>query len=156
MDAVQNFYDEWAKEYHLIFADWKESIKRQGQVLDDLVHSELDSGARTILDCTCGIGTQSIGLAAKGHKVTSTDLSPKAVARAVREAEGFGIKLSGKVADLRKLDEIVSESFDVVLSRDNSICHLVEEDDLFLAMRQMFGEYGQGGSFSRVSAITTP
>ena len=35
-----------------------------------------------VLDCSCGIGTQAIGLALRGHRVTGTDLSFRAAARA--------------------------------------------------------------------------
>ena len=35
-----------------------------------------------VLDCSCGIGTQAIGLALRGHDVLATDLSPGVVERA--------------------------------------------------------------------------
>jgi hypothetical protein len=38
--SVRDFYDELAHDYHLMFRDW-------------------DAG--TVLDCSCGIGTQAIG-----------------------------------------------------------------------------------------------
>jgi SAM-dependent methyltransferase len=146
-DPVKDFYDGWADEYHLIFADWVQSVKRQGKVLGDLIRSQLGEKAETVLDCTCGIGTQSIGLASRGFRVTASDLSPKAVERALKEAETFGVKLTGRVADLRTLDRSIAERFDVVLTGDNSICHLIEESDLRLAAKQMRARVRPGGLF---------
>ncbi len=52
------FYDELADDYHLIFADWNASIARQASVITALLHDHgMASG--TILDASCGIGTQA-------------------------------------------------------------------------------------------------
>ena len=80
--SVAHFYDELADDYHLIYADWEASIRRQGDALDALIGQD----RAVVLDCSCGIGTQAIGLALRGHRVTGTDLSPRAAARAAREA----------------------------------------------------------------------
>ena len=144
---VKEFYDGWAEEYHLIFADWKQSIERQGVILTDVIRSQLGNTAETVLDCTCGIGTQSIGLASHGFRVNATDLSSKAVARAKREAGTFGVSLSCDVADIRSLDSVITDRFDVVLTCDNSICHLLEDDDLRSATKQMYARVRPGGLF---------
>ena len=85
-DSVRAFYDELAESYHLIFADWQGSMRRQATALDRLIQEQLGPGPHDILDCACGIGTQAIGLALLGHRVQATDISPNAVARAEREA----------------------------------------------------------------------
>ncbi len=66
------FYDELADDYHLIHSDWDASARRQGDVLDALI----DRACATVLDCSCGIGTQAVGPALHGHSVTGTDISP--------------------------------------------------------------------------------
>jgi len=33
-DSVARFYDGLADEYHLLFADWDASVRRQGEILD--------------------------------------------------------------------------------------------------------------------------
>ncbi|MFI0817910.1 methyltransferase domain-containing protein [Streptomyces sp. NPDC021098] len=80
--SVTHFYDELTDDYHLIYADWDVSVHRQGQVLDSLTGQE----HAAVLDCSCGIGTQAIGLAQHGHRATGTDLSRRALARAAGEA----------------------------------------------------------------------
>ncbi|GGS94535.1 hypothetical protein GCM10010206_66490 [Streptomyces cinerochromogenes] len=79
---MAHFYAELADDYHLIYADRDASIRRQGDALD----APIGRDRVAVLDCSCGIGTQAIGLALRGHRVTGTDLSPRAAARAAREA----------------------------------------------------------------------
>ena len=80
------FYDQLARFYHLIFQDWDQSIARQAQQLTEIIKSEWGSEITRVLDLSCGIGTQVIGLAQSGFHVTGSDLSAEAIARAGREA----------------------------------------------------------------------
>lgn len=148
--STQSFYDELAASYHLIFADWEASIRRQGELLDTLIRAELGRGPQdgvTVLDCSCGIGTQAIGLAARGYRVHATDLSPAAVERAGREAERLGISITTGVADFRSLADQVEGQYEVVLSFDNALPHLLTDDDLRLAARNIAATTAPGGVF---------
>lgn len=144
MDA-RGFYDEFADDYHLIYADWTASIGRQAVALDRVIREYLGDGPRRILDCTCGIGTQALGLAQLGHEVSGTDLSPRAIERAQREAHRLGLPIRFEVADVRTLGEVVRGEFDVVLSGDNSLPHLLSEADLRRGVREMFSRVRPGG-----------
>lgn len=63
MDSTAQFYDALASAYHFIFPDWQQSARKQGAILHQLIQS-LDAGTvETLWDCTCGIGTQALGLA---------------------------------------------------------------------------------------------
>ncbi|MET8632301.1 class I SAM-dependent methyltransferase [Streptomyces sp. NPDC004680] len=130
--SVADFYDELADDYHLIYADWDASIRRQGEVLDGLMgqaHAE-------VLDCSCGIGTQAIGLALRGHRVTGTDLSARAAARAAREAARRKVPLRTAAADMRRLP-FPDARFDTVVCADNSLPHLLTEQDVHAALAEM-------------------
>jgi SAM-dependent methyltransferase len=129
MDA-RDFYDELAPDYDAIHSDWHASVRAQGAVLDRLIRGELGDAPQRILDCACGIGTQAIGLALRGHDVLATDLSPVAVARAREEAKALGASLATGVADFTRLAEQVEGTFACVLSCDNSVAHLHGDDDL--------------------------
>ena len=129
MDA-RDFYDELASDYDALHADWPESVRRQGDVLDALIRSELGDAPQRVLDCACGIGTQAIGLALHGHDVLATDLSPAAVERAEREASAMGATLSTGVADFTQLSEQVEGAFACVLACDNAVAHLHADEDL--------------------------
>jgi SAM-dependent methyltransferase len=133
VDQVERFYDELADDYAALFADWDASVRRQGQVIDRLVRRCLRSGARSILDCTCGIGTQAIGLSLRGYVVKGTDISGAAIARARVEAARMGVSVPFEVADVRSLPS-VEVPFDVVIAFDNALPHLVEPRDLSAAL----------------------
>jgi glycine/sarcosine N-methyltransferase len=143
-DSVARFYDGLADQYHLLFADWDASVWRQGTILDRLIAGRLGSPPHRVLDCACGIGTQAIGLAARGYRVHGTDLSPAAVERAQREAARLGVSLTTGVADLRALDAVEGR-FDVVLACDNAVPHLLSDEDLRLAALGMRAKLREGG-----------
>ena len=137
MDPIATFYDALADDYHLVYQDWELSIGRQAAALDRIIREELSGSKHRVLDCTCGIGTQSLGLARLGYEVVGTDISQRSIDRARSENERLGLSVRFGVQDLRSLSFEPSEVFDVVLSADNSIPHLVEEEDLQIAVDRM-------------------
>ena len=64
--AIDTFYDDLADHYHLIFEDWNRSIENQAAILGPLLEKHTDQAIPHVLDCACGIGTQTLGLANKG------------------------------------------------------------------------------------------
>lgn len=144
-DLVRTFYDGLADEYHLMFADWRQEIVRQGEALQALIRQETQATAASVLDCACGIGTQAIGLALRGYRVHASDFSAVAVERARREAAKHGAMLSFGVADFRALDVAISEVFDVVVCCDNALAHCLGEPDLPAAVKQMRGRLKPNG-----------
>ncbi|MFE3269323.1 class I SAM-dependent methyltransferase [Streptomyces sp. NPDC059215] len=142
--SVRDFYDELAPDYHLMFQDWDASMAYQAEVLSELVRQSLGTGPHAVLDCSCGIGTQAIGLARAGHQVVGSDLSPVAAARAAAEAASRGSRIPAAAADMRQLP-FRETSFDVVLCADNSLTHLLSGRDLrtaLLGMRRVLRDDG--------------
>jgi SAM-dependent methyltransferase len=144
---VKRFYDQLARDYHLLFTDWRDSVRWQGEMLDKIIQREADTAKQILLDCSCGIGTQAIGLALRGYKVHGTDVSPAAVKRAEKEAKSFGVTASFGIADFLKLDRHVSGSFNIVISCDNSLPHLLTDNDLLTAVNNIWGKLEPGGLF---------
>lgn len=142
--SVARFYDRLAADYHLIFADWDASMARQGEALNAMIRSRLGVGAASVLDCSCGIGTQAIGLGRCGHRVTGSDISPAAVGRAAREAALREVRLPTTVADMRQLP-FADAVFDVVVCADNSLPHLLTEEDVRAALAEMRRVLRSGG-----------
>lgn len=136
-ESVESFYDDLAADYHHIYADWESAIERQSSALDQLIQCESSASASVLLDCSCGIGTQAIGLAQRGYEVFASDLSPKAVARAQSEAAKRELNMRFAVADVRELVCAFDQQFDVVISCDNSLPHLLTNEDLTLALRSI-------------------
>ncbi len=144
-DSVMSFYDALAADYHLLWADWHEAVRRHGEVLDGLLRERLGEGPFSVLDCCCGIGTQTIGLALRGHRLQARDLSPQAVARAEREAAAFGVSVSFGVADVRTLADQLPGVFDAVIACDNALPHLLTDDGLLRGVRGMAAKLRPGG-----------
>src|SRR5262249_36166057 len=107
--------------------------------LDAIIRTRLGPPPRSILDVSCGIGTQALGLAALGHAVRASDLSSAAVDRARREAARRNLAIDFTVADMRRCAEVHGSGFDVVLSADSSIPHLLSDD----AIREALGNFHQ-------------
>lgn len=147
MDEVTRFYDDLSAHYHLLFADWDAAVRRQGAVLDALIAARAGPGPKRVLDAACGIGTQAIGLALCSHAVTGSDLSSAAVARARREAGRFGVAVRFTIADLRRLSGEIEGRFAVALAFDNSLPHLLSDDDLAAALREIADLLEPGGLF---------
>jgi SAM-dependent methyltransferase len=145
--SVVQFYDRLSDDYHLLFEDWAQSARSQGEILDRLLRDRLGGGPLSVLDCCCGIGTQALGLALRGHRVHATDLSAAAVARAAREAAALGVPATFGVADVRSLAEQMAGTFDVVLACDNALPHLLTDEDLARGVRNMAAKLRPGGLF---------
>lgn len=142
--STVEFYDGLAPAYHLVYGDrWDEAVERQGAALERIIRA-VRPAAVDLLDCSCGIGTQAIGLARRGFRVTGTDISGEEIARARAEASRLGARLELAVADFRDLSGVTG-SFDVVLSCDNALPHLLHDADLSRALARMRSKLRPGG-----------
>src|SRR5882724_3844947 len=119
---TKDFYDDMSKTYHLIFDNWDIAMEKQARVLQSHISNFYTEQNASILDCTCGIGTQAIGLGRLGYKVTGTDMSPNAVERAIEESRARNLNIEYHVLDIRNISAL-GRSFDVIISIDNSIPH---------------------------------
>lgn len=145
--STVSFYDRLAKDYHLIFVDWNRTIKYQSKFLSGLISSYLKIKHPKILDCSCGIGTQAIALALRGYDVTATDISPAEIRRAKDEANKRHLKIKFGVADFRQLATDVPGLFDVVISFDNALPHLLTDDDMKKAIKNIGEKLNPRGLF---------
>jgi glycine/sarcosine N-methyltransferase len=126
-ERTLSFYEPLAEHYHLIFEDWNETIERQAKILNPLLAEHMPGYPLKILDFACGIGTQALGLAGFGHRVTASDLSRAEVSRAKRESERLTLDISFHVSDMTCLAEIADCDFDAVVACDNALPHLTAE-----------------------------
>lgn len=149
MSSVEQFYDDLSQNYHLQFSNWEESIKYHSMVLDKLICKHLKKNREDIdlLDCSCGIGTQAIGLALMGYKVSATDLSEKSVERCKEEAQKHKTNIKCSIADFRTLEVQVHESFQCIISCDNALPHLITGNDLSIGMKNIYNKLHEGGIF---------
>jgi SAM-dependent methyltransferase len=134
--AANDFYNDLAPFYHLIYRDWEESIAKQAADLDAIIKSSWGDRIKDVLDVSCGIGTQSLGLAALGYNITGSDPSAGAIERAKTEAANRGLRIDFSVADMLEARAHHKREFDLIISCDNSVPHLLSDDALLAAFRQ--------------------
>jgi glycine/sarcosine N-methyltransferase len=145
MDTSQS-YDDLAEHYHLIFENWEASVERQAATLSFILERKcgLPSTAR-ILDCSCGIGTQALGLAKMGFRVSGCDLSPHAVERARLEASRRNVNIQFSVANMLDLTCLGDARFDAVICMDNALPHLESAAQLLQSAEQIRARLRPGG-----------
>jgi SAM-dependent methyltransferase len=137
-EYITNFYAGLTPFYHLIYPDWKNSVAHQASVLDAIIRDVWGGSVSSILDVSCGIGTQTLGLSKLGYDMTGSDLSLEAIDRAKVEAEKQSLNVSFSVADMRRAFEHHNRQFDVVMACDNSIPHLLTDEGILSAFQQMY------------------
>ena len=147
MDIIQTFYDNMAARYDKLFLDWQAATHEQAVILDKLFADCGFGKTARILDCACGIGTQAIGLAALGYRVTASDISDGELAEARKRAEKNRVKIHFEHADFCALSDVFSEQYDIVIAMDNALPHMLTAEALETAVRSITGQIGPGGIF---------
>ena len=147
LGMTQDFYDELAPYYHLLYPDWNASIRRQSHGLAEVLTEFGVLPGDELLDAAAGIGTQALGLAQLGYRVTASDLSSGAIARARDEANARGLYISFVVADLRHLSRVFDRRFRAVIACDNAVPHLLCDDDIRAAFVECRRLLDPGGVF---------
>lgn len=140
-----DFYDQLSPFYHLFYKDWEAGMAWQAERLRDIIRTRWGEQIQSILDVSCGIGTQALGLARLGFQVTASDLSSQAIARAQKEAQARTLRIPFSVCDMREAYRHHGGGFDAVISCDNSIPHLLSNEEILVALRQMHACLGPSG-----------
>ena len=147
MSIIQTFYDHLATHYDKLFEDWQSATQEQGALLDRIFKEYGVKPSACVLDCACGIGTQSVGLASLGYCVTASDLSGGALAEAKARAAERGLGIVFQRADFRALSDTFSTLFDAVIAMDNALPHMLSHDALTAAIKSIAGQLKSGGIF---------
>ena len=144
-NKIKAFYDDLAPYYKWLHADWDASVIWQASVLDTVIREVCSIQPQRILDAACGIGTQALGLAKCGYRITASDISVAEIECARREAQRQGLVIDFCVADMRHLWTAHQSQFDVVIACDNAIPHLLSVADILLAFEQFYRCTVSGG-----------
>jgi cyclopropane fatty-acyl-phospholipid synthase-like methyltransferase len=142
---TDTYYNDLAPYYKFIYQDWEASLQRQAKILDSVIREFIGEKAKTVLDVACGIGTQSIGLAGLGYRVTGSDLSATEVELARQEALKRGLDSTFQVADMRQAWEMQRRQYEVVIACDNAVPHLLSDQDILSAFKQFYRCLKPGG-----------
>ena len=112
--------------------------------LNQLIESILKKhGVRTVLDLTCGTGSQVFWLAERGFEVTGSDLSSSMLKIAKKKAKEEKLRLKFLKGDMRltKVGE-----FDAVITIFNAVGHLTKLD-FEAALRNIYRNLKDGGLY---------
>lgn len=147
MNITQTFYDNLASQYDKLFLDWKTTTDEQAEILKKIFSAYGFDNKAHILDCACGIGTQAIGLAKKGYKVTASDISDGELCEAKRRAADAEVSIHFEHADFCALSDTFKEKFDIVIAMDNALPHMLTSEDLEKAVSSIADRLSEKGIF---------
>lgn len=147
MNITQTFYNQLASQYDQLFQDWQAATQEQALMLDRLFRQQGFDPSAQVLDCACGIGTQSIGLAALGYRMTASDLSEGELEEARKRAEQRGLSIRFEKADFCALSQTFSETFEIIIAMDNALPHMLSHEALEAAVRSIIRQLAPGGIF---------
>jgi len=144
--TTSDFYDHLSDFYHLLFPEgFDVSIQRHAEILNSVIRKTWGKGPVSIIDASCGIGTQTIGLTQLGYRVSASDLSSGAINRAKREAESRNLSIPLYISNMRNLTEVHSKPADIVISIDSAIQHLLSDEAILCAFQQFYALSKSGG-----------
>ena len=147
MSITQTFYDNLASQYDKLFLDWQATTQEQALILDRIFTANGFDKSANILDCACGIGTQTIGLGAIGYNITGSDISDGEIAEAKERAKKNNVSVSFEHANFCALSDTFSEQFDIVIAMDNALPHMLTSNDLASAIKSIVNQIKDGGIF---------
>ena len=147
MDIVQSFYDDLAPNYDKLFNNFNETTIKQGEILNSLFKNFGFDTSASLLDCACGIGTQSLGLATLGYNVTASDVSVVALENAKQRAKKINANINFCYADFRNLNLYFKQNFDIVIAMDNALPHMLTPSDLKTAINSISNKTAKNGVF---------
>ena len=147
MSITQKFYDNLASHYDKLFLDWQATTQEQAVLLQRIFQKFNFDQSASILDCACGIGTQSIGLACLGYNVTASDISNGEIAEAKIRAVNANVKIHFENADFCALSKAFAKRFDIVIAMDNALPHMLSTEDLGKAVKSIVNQIEEHGIF---------
>ncbi len=145
LNDTNPFYDAIAEYYPLFYRDWEVQMEREGLGLRSIFRNR---GIEHVLDASCGAGAQAIPLAQLGFRVTAVDPSAGMLAKARDFAAQYFVseKLEFIQGDFQHLLNLVEPPFDAVISKGNSLPHLLTDEEVEIALLSFFELLRPGGT----------
>ncbi len=149
MQTIQSdtntFYDAVAEQYHLFYRDWQATVQREGSMLRRAFR---DRNVTSVLDTSCGPGTQAIALANLGYDVTAADPSFNMLLKAHEYAGAHNVseRITFVRAGFLELPYAVAGPYDAVITKGNSLPHLIMDEEIMQALRNFYDLLRPGGT----------
>jgi SAM-dependent methyltransferase len=141
-EATTKFYDTISEKYDWFFSSRSGVIERQSRQLKPILEG---FHVKTILDCSCGNGLQTIPLVKMGYDVDGGDISGNMLRKAIEYADKEGLDIHFQQADFRELEKTFTKTYDCVLSMGDAIPHLMTDEDLKKAVSSIYNRVNPGG-----------
>lgn len=138
-ESLQRFYNGFAGKYDL-YMPWDKRIRRERRFFKYMLDA---NGVNTVLDCFCGTGFHVSMLSDMGYEVEGIDISPAMVTRAKENLKGKGQDHRVSLGDVKALD--IKEKYDCALSIGNSLPHEFGDENVYAALKNMYGALKPGG-----------
>lgn len=143
-NKTTDFYDAVAKDYHWLYRNWDAELEREGLNLRRYLRNH---GVQTVLDASCGIGTQAVALARLGYRVTAVDPSLGLLERARHHAGQYQVadRVTFLQTDFLSLHHHLSGPYDAVVTKGNSLPHLLYDEQIEEALLIFYELLRPGG-----------
>ena len=135
--ASASHYDKEAEHYDSFNED---RSAQMNQLIENVLR---EHGVHSVLDLTCGTGSQVFYLAKSGFEITGIDISDKMLSIACLKAQQKGLDIDFKKGDMRTSQ---LGQFDAVLTIFNSIGHLTKAD-FEIALKNIHANLKPGGLY---------
>ncbi len=143
-----DYYNYFAEKYKYILLDYEELIAQEGKIFKNIFEKYAKRDIHSILDCTCGIGIQTISLAKLGYDIYGSDLSEREIRVADFETKKANLNVTYNVCDCRKLNKVYgNKKFDAIISMDSAMPHLLTEDAFKEALESISHQLRKDGIF---------
>lgn len=139
------FYDSIAEFYPNFYRDWETQIDREGLGLRSVFRGR---GVHRVLDASCGAGTQAVALAGLGFEVVAVDPSAGMLRKAhqIAEQRNVSSKITFVRSDFVDLMTIVEGKFDAIVTKGNSLPHLLLDDEIETTLLNFYELLRPGGT----------
>ncbi len=102
-------------------------------------------GTKTLLDCSCGTGSDLLMFKSIVDNVTGSDLSDSMLKVARERIEKADLNIKIRKADFRYLNAVDVIRYDAVVCLSSSICEIHSDDDVIITLQSMFDSLNNDG-----------
>lgn len=131
-----SFYEELSKYYDIIFP--------LGEAQMNFIKKRLGK-RKKVLDLAAGTGNYSIALAELGCKVTAVDLDEQMIYSLNRKACREKLDIKAYLMDMKDIDSLKGEKYDLILCIGNSIVHLDSLEEIKELINKMYSLLNDNG-----------
>jgi SAM-dependent methyltransferase len=136
------FYNYLGEDYDLM-TRFDVRMKKDRPVFESLINA---FGFKRALDAGCGSGFHSIVLSNLGLEVSGIDSSKKMIELAKSNAKRYQISANFIEADFTNFTKYINTRFDSIFCLGNSLAHLLNRDELDIAVGNFRQVLDPGGS----------